>query len=143
SDEIMQLVDEQDEIAVSLERLHEAADALLVLAPKRRTGQHRDVIETEEPGVFERGRNVAGRDALGQTFDHRGLPDAGLPDERRVVLALPQQDIDDASDLGVAAAHRLEIPAARLRREVDADALEHVAGIEEAFERIPHRLNRL
>jgi len=40
---------------------------------------------------------------------------------------LPQQDIHDAGDLGVATPHRLEIAAARLRRDIDADALQHVA----------------
>jgi len=52
--------------------------------------------------------------------------------------SLPQQDIHDAGDLGVATPHRLEIAAARLRRDIDADALQHVAGIEESFEGVPH-----
>src|SRR5207247_7099499 len=80
----------------------------------------------------------AGRKALRQTFHYRGLADACLPDERRIVHPLPQQDIHDAGDLGVATPHRFEIAAARLRRDIDADALQHVAGIEESFERVPH-----
>jgi len=62
-----------------------------------------------------------------EAFHDRRLAHAGLADERRVVLPLPQQDIHDALNLGVAALHRLEIAAARLSREVDADALQHVA----------------
>jgi len=59
--------------------------------------------------------------------------------EACVQSILTQQDVDHARDFRVAAAHRLEIPAARLRREVDADALEHVPRIEQSFEWIPHR----
>src|SRR5207249_10175820 len=70
--------------------------------------------------------------------DDSRLADACLPHERGVVLVLAQQNVHDAGDLVVAAAHRLEIAAARLGGEVHAHALEHAAGIEETFEGIAH-----
>ncbi len=38
-------------------------------------------------------------DALGQPLDDRGLADAGLADQDRVVLLAPAEDLDDALDL--------------------------------------------
>src|SRR6267378_2481613 len=139
ADQVVQLVHEENEIAIGLERLHQTPDALFVLAPEGGTGQHRNVIHAENPGVLERGWHVAGRNALCQAFHDRRLAYARATDERSVVLALPQQDVHDAGDFGVAAADRLEVTAARLRGEIHADALEHVARIEKPFEGITHR----
>src|SRR5262249_24970307 len=111
---------------------------LFVLPAERGARQHRHMIEPQDARVLERGRHIARRDALRQPLDDRRLADARLAHERRVVLPLPQQDIDDARDFVVAAAHRLEIAAARLGRDVDAHALEHVTRIEQSFEGIPH-----
>src|SRR5258705_9931753 len=96
------------------------------------------MIELQDAGVLERGRDLTCRDALRQTFGHRGLADAGFADESRVVLALAQQDIDDPRDFGVAAAHGLEIAAARLRREIDPDAFQDVTAVEQSLEGIAH-----
>ena len=42
-------------------------------------------------------------------FDDRGLADAGLADQHRVVLGAPLQHLDRAADLVVAADHRIEL----------------------------------
>src|SRR6185503_8858973 len=139
ADEVVQLVHEQNEIAIRLQRLHQPAQPFLVLAAERGARQHRDVIEAQHARVFQRRRDVAPGDALRQAFHHGRLADARLADERGVVLSLTQQNVDHARDFRVATAHRLEIAAARLRREIDADALEHVTRIEQSFEGIPHR----
>src|SRR5262245_6332685 len=96
------------------------------------------MIQTDNARVLEGGRDVAGGDTLREPFDDGGLPDAGFADERGVVLSLSQQDIDDPGDFVVAAAHGLEIPAARLRRDVDPYALEHIARVKQAFEWVSH-----
>ena len=137
----MQLVHEQDEVGVRREGAHQAADALFVLAAERGAREQSDVIERHEPRVLEGGRHVTRGDALRQSLDDRRLPDAGLSDEGGIVLALAQQDVDDARDLGVAAADRLEVAPPRLRGEIHPDPLQHVARIEQAAQRVVHRVS--
>ncbi len=48
-------------------------------------------------------------DALGEALDDRGLADAGLADQHRVVLRAAAEDLDDAADLVVAADDRVEL----------------------------------
>ena len=56
--------------------------------------------------------HVAGHDPLGQALHDRGLADAGLADQHRVVLGPPGQHLDDPPDLGVPADHRVELAVA-------------------------------
>src|SRR2546422_921083 len=64
--------------------------------------------------------------------------DPGFPDEGGIVLALTQQNVHHARDLGVATAHRLQVTAPRLRGEIHTHALEHFTRVEQPFERIAH-----
>src|SRR5207237_1532939 len=79
------------------------------------------------------------RDALRQALDDGRLAHARLADERRIVLALAQQDVHHARHLRVAAAHRLEVATASQGSELHPDALEHAPGVEQALERLTHR----
>ena len=78
----------------------------------------RHVVERQHLRLAERVRNGARGDALREPLRDRRLAHAGGADERRVVLRLAQQDVDDARDLVVAAAHRLQPVRPRLGREV-------------------------
>jgi len=138
TDEVVQLIDEQDQVRVGGQLTDELADALFVLTTERGAGQERDVVEREHTNVLQGRRHVPHRDALGQPFDDRRLPDPGFADQRGIVLALAQQDVHHPGDLGVATAHRLQVAAARLRREIHAHALEHVSRVEQPLERIAH-----
>ena len=60
--------------------------------------------------------HVAGDDALGQALDDRGLADAGLADQHRVVLGPARQHLDDPADLVVAADDRVELAGLGERR---------------------------
>ena len=60
--------------------------------------------------------HVAADDPLGQPLDDRGLADAGVADEHRVVLGLAGQDLDHPPDLGVAADDRVELAGRGRRR---------------------------
>ena len=53
--------------------------------------------------------HVAGDDPLGQPLGDRGLADAGLADQHRVVLRPAREDLDHAADLVVAPDHRVEL----------------------------------
>jgi hypothetical protein len=48
-------------------------------------------------------------DHLGQALDDRGLADAGLTEENRVVLLAAAEDLDDAFDLVLTADDRVEL----------------------------------
>ena len=62
---------------------------------------------------FEALGHVAADDALRETFDDRGLADAGFADQHRVVLGAAREHLDDAADLFVAADDRVELALRR------------------------------
>ena len=66
-------------------------------------------------------------DALRQAFDDRGLADAGLADQHRVVLGAPLQHLDRAADLVVAADHRVELALPGALGQVDRVFLQRLA----------------
>ena len=68
--------------------------------------------------------DVAPHDALGESFDDRGFPDARLADEHRVVLRAPRQDLDHTADLFVTADHRIQLVLAGIVGQVASVALE-------------------
>src|SRR5207302_54092 len=76
--------------------------------------------------------------APSESFDDRRLPHPGFPDQGGIVLALTQQDVHHPRDLGVATAHRLQVTAPRLGREIHPHALQHLSRVEQPFERIAH-----
>ena len=95
----VQLVDEQDDVAVLLHLVQRVLDALLELAPVLRAGHHAAQIKGQHPLIQQLLRHVAGGDALGQPFGDGGLAHAGLTDEHGVVLRAAGQDLNDPLDL--------------------------------------------
>ena len=79
--------------------------------------------------VGEAFRHVAIDDALREPLDDRGLADAGLADQHRIVLGAPRQHLDGAPDLLVAADHRIDLAVARRLGEVAGIFLERVIGV--------------
>ena len=126
-DQVVHLVHEEDHVGVVRHRLDEPPHPLLVLAAVHRAGEECHVIQGDDANVAQRRRHVSRDDALREPFRERGLADAGRAHQRGVVLGLPEQDVDDARDLGVAAPHRLEVTAAGRGVEVVAEAGEDVA----------------
>ena len=109
-----------------LDLLEDGLEALLELAAELRAGDQRAEVERDDALVLEPLGHVAAHDALGEALDDRGLADAGLADQHRVVLRAPAEDLDDAADLVVAADDRVELARARLRGEVAAVLLERL-----------------
>src|SRR4029079_13956256 len=64
-------------------------------------------------------------ETLSESFDDRGLADARGAHERRIVLAVEQQDIDPAGDLFGASSHRFEPTFTRISGEVARVASEN------------------
>ena len=125
SDDRVELVDEQDDLAVAvLDLLEDGLEALLELAPELGAGDERPEIERDDALALEAFRHVAADDALGEALGDGGLADARLADEHGVVLRPPAEDLDDAPDLLVTADDRIELARAGLGREVAAVLLE-------------------
>ena len=142
ADQVVQLVHEEDEVGISRQLAQQPPDALLVLTPEGGAGEQRHVVEGDHARILERGRHLACANPLRQPLDDRGLPHARLPDQGGVVLPVPQHDIDDTGDLSLAATYRLQVAPPGLRGEIDADAIEHRAGVEQPLEGVGHRISR-
>ena len=127
ADDRVQLVDEQDDLAVGLlDLLEDGLQALLELAAVLGAGDQRADVERDDAAVAQRLGHVAGDDALGEALGDRGLADAGLADQDGVVLGAAREDLDDAADLVVAADDRVELAVLGGLREVAAELLERL-----------------
>ncbi len=109
-----------------LQLLQDLLQPFLEVAAITRAGQQRAHVEREHGRSREHLRHLAVDDALGEAFGNRGLADAGLADEQRVVLLATAQHLDGAVDLGVAADHRIDLAVARLLVEVDTIGLQRL-----------------
>ena len=119
ADDRVQLVDEEDDLALALgDLLEHGLEPVLELAAVLRAGDQRADVERDQALVLQRLGDVAVDDAPRQPLDDRGLADARLADEHRVVLRAPREHLHHAADLLVAADHRVELAAARHVREV-------------------------
>ena len=113
ADEGVQLVDEEDDLAVRLfDLLQDGLEAVFELAAKLGAGEHGAEVEGDDALVAQDLGDVAVEDAAGEAFDDGGLADAGLADEDGVVLGAAAEDLDDAANLFVAADDGVELAAA-------------------------------
>ena len=125
-DEIVQLVDEQDDVARGPRLIHEPSYALLVLAAIRSAGEERDVIQGEQSHAPQHKWYAALGDPLCEPFRDRGLAHARGSNQSGVVLPVAKEDVDHPIDLRVTAAHRLQTSGTGVRGQVAGEALERV-----------------
>ena len=107
--------------------LQHGLQPLLELAAVFRAGEQRGEVEHEQALVLQRLGHFAVDDALREALDDRGLADAGLADQHRVVLGAPLQDLDAAPDLVVAADDRVELALPRALGQVERVLRERLA----------------
>ena len=130
ADDRVQLVDEQDDLAVGRGDLAEhGLQALLELAAVLRAGEQRAEVERPDAAALQALGDVARDDPLGEALDDRGLADAGLADQHRVVLRAARQHLDHAAHLVVAADHGVELAALGERRQVAAELRERAVAL--------------
>ena len=87
ADDRVQLVDEEDDLAVGVLDLGEhGLQPLLELAAVLRPGEERADVERPHTLALQSLRDVAGDDPLREPLGDRGLADAGLADQDGVVL---------------------------------------------------------
>ena len=68
-------------------------------------------------------------DPRGEPLDDRGLADAGLAEQHRVVLLAAGEDLHDPLDLGLAADHRVELALGGELGQVAAELVEQLRGL--------------
>ena len=126
TDEGVDLVDEDDDVAARADLLRDLLEALLEVTAVARAGDERAEVERVELLVLQRLGHVVLDDRLGEALDDGGLADAGLADQDGVVLGAARQDLHDPLDLLLAPDHGVELVVARGLREVAAELVEHL-----------------
>ena len=127
TDERVDLVDEQDDVAAGLDLLEHLLQALLEVAAVAAAGDECAEVERVQLLVAQRVGHVVADDLLGEAFDDGGLADAGLADEHRVVLGAPAEDLHDPLHLAAATDDRVELLLASELGEVAAELVEDLA----------------
>ena len=130
ADQRVHLVDEQDDVARGLAHFVEhALQPLLELAAIFRAGDHRAEVEREQALVLDPVGHVAVGDAQREALGDRGLADAGLADQHRIVLGPAGEHLDGAADFLVAADDGIELALARRLGEVARISLQRVVAV--------------
>ena len=129
ADEVMELVDEEDDVAPLHDLLHDLLQALLELAAVLRARDEGRQVERVDLLALQQLGHLACGDARGEALDDGGLADAGLADQHRVVLRAARQDLHHALDLGRAADDRVELALGGLPRQVAAELVEELRAL--------------
>ena len=130
ADQRVHFVDEQDDAALGRGHFVEhRLQPLLEFAAIFRAGDQRAHVERQQLLVLQRFRHVAVDDAQREALDDRGLADAGLADQHRIVLGAARQHLHRAADFLVAADHRVELARAGGLGEVAGVFLQRVIGV--------------
>ena len=125
ADQGVRLVDEHDDrLRAGLHFLDHALQPVLEFALDRGAGLQQAEVERQQFHALQLRRHVVLRNAQGQALDHRGLADAGLAGEDRIVLPATGQHVDHQADFRIAAEHRVQLAFARALGEVDAVLVE-------------------
>ena len=124
ADDGMNLVDEEDRVLVLLDLLHHLLQALLEVAAIAGAGEQRAHVEREHGRSLEHLGDVGIDDLAREALGDRGLADAGIADQQRIVLLAAAQNLDRALHLRLAADQRIDPPFPRLAVEVDAISVE-------------------
>ena len=129
ADEVVELVDEQDDVAPLHDLLHDLLQALLELAAVLGAGDERGEVERVDLLVLQQLGHLVRGDPGGEALDDGGLADARLADQHRVVLRPAREDLHQPLDLGLAADHRVELALGGLLRQVAAELVEQLRAL--------------
>ena len=121
----MQLIDEDDGVLRLHQLLHDGLQPLLKLAAILRACNDQRKIERQHALVCEEARHLAVGNLLRQPFDDRGLTNARLADQHRIVLRPAAENLDDALDFVVTTDQRIKRLFARGLRQVARELGQH------------------
>ena len=122
----MHLIDEQDGVLVSGQLFDDLLDAFLEFAAVLGARDHAGQVKRHDALVLQRLRYITRDDLLRQSFDYGGLADAGVADQRGVVLGAARQNLNDPLDFLAAADDRVELALAGSGGQIAAELLERV-----------------
>ena len=129
ADEVVELVDEQDDVAALGDLLHHLLQALLELAAVLRARDERRQVERVDLLALQELGHLVRRDARGEALDDGGLADARLADQHGVVLRAAREDLHHALDLGLAPDDRVELALGGELRQVAAELVEELRAL--------------
>ena len=109
ADEGMDLVDEDDDLGMIGELLHDGLEALFELSPVLGACHQGAEVELDDPLLQQGLWHEAAHDPLGETLGDGRLADPRFSDEDGIVLCPPGEDLDNALDLVLAADHGVEL----------------------------------
>ena len=121
ADQRVQLVDEDDDVRVVGQLLHDRLEALFELTAILGAGDDQRDVEGQNPLVRQEVRHVAVDDLLRQPFHDGRLADARLADQHRVVLRPAAEHLLHALELVLAADERVELVLHRRLGQVAAE----------------------
>src|SRR4051794_26845559 len=124
ADQVVELVDEEDDVAALGDLFHHLLQALLELAAVLGAGDQGGQVEGVDLLVLQQLRDLALVDPGGEALDDGGLADARLAQQHRVVLGPAGEDLHDPLDLGFATDHRVELALLGEAGEVAAELVE-------------------
>ena len=122
--DIVDLVDDQDDVAQLLDLLNEALHAAFKLAPELGARHQGGEVQQIDLLVQQLVGYVPLPDLLGQALGDGGLAHAGLADEAGVVLLTAVEDLDGALDLLVPADDLVQLALGGLLGQGDAVVLQ-------------------
>ena len=121
ANERVQLINKENGVARGAQLFKHLLQSLFKLAAILCSSDERTHVQRDDALIKEWCRDIALHDALGEAFGNRGLPNAGLSDQRRVVLRATRENLDHALNLALAADHRIKASGASRLGEVNAE----------------------
>ena len=110
ADDGVQLIDEEDDLALGLlDLVEDALQAFLKLAAVFCTCDQRTHVQTEHGMILQVFGHISAFDPLRQPLGDGGLTDTGLTDQHGVVLAFAGQDTDDIANFRIASDYRVKL----------------------------------
>ncbi len=112
ADDGVDFVNEQDRLWTFFQLAEQRLEAFLEVAAIFGAGQQGTQVERIDDAAGQQIRHLVVDDALGQAFGDRGLANARLSHQQRVVLAPTSEDLRDTLDLQLAADQWIDTPLA-------------------------------
>ena len=125
TDEGMDFVDEQDDVATGLDFFQDLLQALFEITAVSRASHEGSEVKRVHLLVLDRVWHVVGDDALRQAFHNGGFADARLADQHRIVFGATRQHLHDALDFLLATDNGIELSFTSERRQVAAELIEY------------------
>ena len=108
ADERVQLVDKDDVLRIVDQFAHDLFQALFELTAIFCAGDNQTNVERQDAFVFEERWDVARDDALREAFDNRGLTNAGLANQHRIIFGAATKNLNHTLNFTVASDQRIE-----------------------------------